>query len=141
MLPFVAAIRELPGPTGFDILTSSVVVRTRSWFQDALLTTPAANVGAGYHSDSDLTIWPRPRVIEQGDGTLVLKIVQPASATGGYTPQQLVPPAPRQANVDVYWLVTAPDGITRKYVQARLVTDKAFHYSVVLSGRDLRPPH
>jgi len=132
-LDLVREIREIPSSAEFDILTTQVVVRTRTW-------SPGP-VGTGTPSDSDLTILPRPRVKESGDGTIIIEIVQPAVGGFGYTPQQLVPSFPRSAAVEISWLLTAPDGVARKYTQARLDTSKALHYTIELSGRDLRFPH
>jgi hypothetical protein len=126
-------IRGIPSSPEFDILTTKVVVRTRTW-------TPGP-VNNGVPTDVDVEILPRPRVRESGDGTIIIDRIQPRSALGGYTPQDLVPAEPQAANVERYWVLTAADGVERKYVNGKFVTDRALHYSVEFTSRDLRFPH
>lgn len=131
-LELTNAIRYIPSDPVFDILTTKVVVRTRVW---------SVEVGTGTYTETDIEILPRPRVREQGDDTIVIDRIQPQCPSGGYTPQQLVPANPLDAVTETFWILTAADGVERKYTQAMFVTDKALHYSIVLSGRDLRFPH
>jgi len=130
-LKLAAKIRLIPSSPAFDILTTKVVVRTRVW---------SVEVGVGTYVDTDLEILPRPRVREQGDDTIVIERIQPQCPSGGYTPQQLVPANPLDAVTETFWLLTAADGVERKYTQASLITDKALHYGIVLAGRDVRYP-
>jgi hypothetical protein len=128
-LKLAAKIRLIPSSPAFDILTTKVVVRTRVW---------SVEVGVGDHVDTDLEILPRPRVREQGDNAIVIDRIQPRYSGGGYTPQQLVPPNPLDNVTETFWLLTAVDGVTRKYTTATLITDKALHYGILLEGRDVR---
>ncbi len=128
-------VRSIPSDPAFDILTTRVVVRTRTWTGG---TTNRVNQGTP--TNVDVEILPRPRVRESGDGIVIIDRIQPKSALGGYEPTDLVLANPIAANVERFWLLTAADGVTRKYVNSRLVTDKALHYGVELSGRDLRYP-
>ena len=131
-LQITHAVRGIPSSSAFDILTTKVVVRTRTW--------SGVRVNVGTPTDVDAEILPRPRVKESGDGAIIIDRIQPSSALGGYTPQQLVPAEPQALNVERFWVLTGPDGVARKFVNARFVSDKALHYSVELNNRDLRFP-
>lgn len=130
-LELTNAIRYIPSDPVFDILTTKVVVRTRVW---------SVAVGVGTYVDTDLEILPRPRVREQGDDAIIIDRIQPQCPSGGYTPQQLVPANPLDSVTETYWLLTAADGVERKYTVASLITDKALHYGIALAGRDVRYP-
>lgn len=125
-------VRFIPSDAAFDILTTKVVVRTRTWSGDRL--------GVGTATDVDVEILPRPRVEEDGDQGIVIKLIQPRSALGGYTPQDLLIPNPQSMTVERFWVLTGPDGVEREYVPDKLITDKALHYSVSLRCLDRRVP-
>lgn len=131
-LKIAHVVRKIPSSAAFDILTTKVEVVTRTW--------SGVRVNVGTATDSRVEILPRPRVRESGDGVIVIDRIQPRSALGGYAPTDLLPANPQAANVERFWILTAADGVERKYLNARLITDKALHYGVELTGRDLRYP-
>jgi hypothetical protein len=129
-------IRAIPSSPAFDILTTKVEIVTHTW-----TSVSGNNVRSGVPVETRVEIIPRPRIIEQGDTSVLIRIVQPSSALGGYGPTTLVPQPSSTSNVETLFALTFPDGVERLYTQARLVTDKAFHYEVELSGLDRKYPH
>lgn len=123
MLPLL----RLPGPTSeggvFDVYTYTVTVRTGTWV--------SGKVGTGAVTISDLTILPRPRVREDGDGSLIVEGIVPSNPKGGYTLAQLRPTT--GAGVDYYYVVTGANG-THNYQLVDIDTGKAFLYSLRLKA-------
>lgn len=126
--------RAIPSSAAFDILTTKVVVRTRTW-------TGGVDdvVDQGEIETDDVEILPRPRVTEVDDDHCSVSPIQPRSALGGHAPSDLFYIAPTDG-MERFWVLTGPDGIERAWVVDRIVTDKALHYTVYLSSLDRRNP-
>lgn len=130
LLPTLLKLRKLPGPDGFDVYTSAVVLRTRTW--------SGGEVKLGTATDVDVELSPRPKVKEQGFGELEVGPVNPRSSAGGYTPQELNPS--EASGVESYYVVTGPDDEARPYKLVAIDTSKAFKYTLRLQPLDRAVP-
>jgi hypothetical protein len=122
----VTPLMALPGPTGYDIWTTEVTIRSRQYPSspggaDARLGTPTATT---------ITITPRPKVEEIGNQRLRVSRIVTSNSAGGYTPAQLVP-----SDADGFeyaYILTGPDGVARQYHAEAIDTRSPFFYEVTL---------
>lgn len=127
-------LRYLTGPTGFDIRTSSVTRRIETWSG----SSDGPEIGTGDVSADDLEIVPRPKVVEQGNGALIVAPITPASTTGGYTVDQLNPRDLDPGQRLVY-VVNGPNG-EHFYQLVEIDTSRPFKYTLHLAPLDRDPP-
>jgi hypothetical protein len=132
LLKTVVKIREIPGPTGLDILTTRVIVRTRTW--------SGGEVKLGTPSDVEIELFPRPRVRDAGGGgtTVTIGPITPQNADGGYTPIQLNPE--ESDGVESYYILIGPDGEERAYKLIEINDKRAFSYTLTLQALERRTP-
>lgn len=130
----VRPLMPLCGPTGFDIWTSRVIVRSALY--------PSApngrEVGLGTPTVTDIEIYPRPKIEDLGNQRLRVSRIIPQNANGGFTPAQLKP-----ADADgfaYYYLVIGPDGVERQYALEDIDTRSPFFYEVTLVPLDRKVP-
>ncbi len=116
-----------PGPGNFDVYTASVTIRRRAWTGGDY----GAEVRTGTSSDTDLTISPRPKVRDLGNGMVEVGPITPANALGGYTVAQLNPLLAAAQGVEVYYLVVGPNG-TNTYTLVDIDHSRAFRYMLRL---------
>lgn len=129
-LPKINAGWALVSNLGFSPYT--VKIRTRTWSQGAPLL--------GSPTDVDVTITPNTWVEElNGDANIKVGPITPSHSGGGYTPAQLNP-TPSSAQ-EVFYVVTAPDGVARNYAIERIDTDDAVEYHVFLRCLDRKEPY
>jgi hypothetical protein len=130
----VQPLMPLLTPSGFDVHTSRVIVRSRLY-----PTAPGGrDVGLGTPTVTDLEILPRPKVRDAGNQRLRVSLIIPQNANGGYTPAQLKP-----ADADgfeYFYLVIGPDGTERGYTLEEIDTRKPFFYEVELAPLDRKIP-
>jgi len=130
LLKTVVKLRELPGPTNFDIYTSTVVVRHRTW--------SGGEVKLGTPTDIEIELFPRPKVRDAGNGSITIGPITPQNAEGGYTPDQLNPT--ESDGVESYYIVTGADGDERAYKLTEIDDRRAFGYTLTLQALDRRTP-
>lgn len=137
LLKTVNNLRALSGPTGFDVYTSRVTIRVRTWTGG----DNGPEVRLGSYTDVDTEILPRPKVREAGGGTgLVVGPITPANDDGGYTPAQLNPAPSLTAGQEVLYVVEGPNG-TFTYTAADIDTSRAFRYMLTLTGLERKIPY
>ena len=134
LLPTLDSLRALTGPATFDVRTSTVTIRTRTWTG----TTVRDATRAGSYSDSTLELTPRPKVQQVGNGSLLVGPITPAHASGGYTPEQLNPTPTDSTEVTV--IVDGPNG-SHEYVIVGIDTSKPFRYMLQLAANDRAVPY
>lgn len=134
LLATVAAARALSGPSGYDIRTNQVTVRTRTW--------DGEYIGDGDYTDEDLVLpahYP-VRYLTSGevsssggnyrlDDILVNHITPSDGDTVGYTPEQLRPTV-TDNNVEILYVVTGP--LAGEYTLVEFRPHRPFTYQLVL---------
>lgn len=113
----------MSGPTGFDLRTTTVTIRTRTWTGGE----DGAEVGVGSCTDSDVTLTPRPKVKELGDTEVEIGPITPSHSSGGYTVAQLNPDLSALPGTEVLWVLVGANG-TRYYQLTDIITTKSFRY-------------
>lgn len=109
-----------------------MVIRTRTWTGGE----DGAEVGVGTYTDSDVTLSPRPKVVERGDTEVEVGPITPSYSTptsGGYTIAQLNPDLSALPGTEVFWVLTGANG-TRYYALTDIVTTKSFRYTCRLKA-------
>lgn len=135
VLPIVDDGRSLIEELGFR--THSLTIRTRTWSGTEDL---GASVGVGDYSDDDVTITPRPKVVETSERELLVGPITPSHATGGYSPAQLNPQTEiDETSQEVLYVVSGPGG-THAYSLLSIDDKKAFGYSLRLRLIDRAVP-
>lgn len=137
----VNPLRYLPDTT-FGLRTFAVYLVQREW--QALGDNPAER-GIGTYVDTTTLLVPRPKVREEGGissaGQLKIDKITPKNASGGYTPNELVPPP--EDGVDFFWRVVGPfakGAETQEFDVVNIDTGKPFTYTVSLSSRNRTNP-
>jgi hypothetical protein len=141
LLASVDAARALAGPTGVDIRTNVLTIRTRTWSGSVL--------GDGTATDSDLVLRPiyPIRLIKAAEvtmsggqyeiGDIFVDHITPSDGAGvGYTPAQLKPVVTVD-NVELLYIITGPHA--GLYACNHLETYRPFTYRLVLSRRTTTP--
>jgi hypothetical protein len=135
----VNPLRYLPDTT-FDLRTFVVTLIRREW--QPLGSNPA-QVDVGEFDDVPTVLEPRPKVREQGgvssNGWFLVDKITPSNTAGGYTPEQLNPPA--EDGVEFFWKLEGPfaSGLTeQEFEVVSINTSKPFTYSVMLQPRERR---
>ncbi len=141
ILAAVDAIRSIAGPTGLDIRTNFVTVRTRTWSGSVL--------GQGTPTDSDLVLnpWYPVRYITAAEvatsggqyevGDILVDHITPSNgSSAGYTPEQLKPTVTTD-NVEILYVIVGSHG--GEYVIRTLETYRPFSYRLVLSRSTATP--
>lgn len=133
VLPIISAGWGIVDDLGFSPYT--VKVRTKTW---------SIAIGNGTATNSDLTISPNPPVKEENAGqSLTVGPIIPSHAGGGYTPQQINPVAYLPATnktVQVFYVVTGPDGVERGYKATDIDTSDPVEYTLKLIALDRAIP-
>lgn len=133
LLPVAEQLRALSGPSVFDIRTTGLIVRKRTWV--------GGRVGmAGGHTDEDLEL-PRHyrarhvtvRELAASGGLLQMGDVRfgpvtPAFEGGGYTPEQLNPEG--STGVEIIHVLTG--AMAGEYRLIALESDRPFRYELLL---------
>jgi hypothetical protein len=137
----VDPLRYLPDTT-FGLRTFTVTLVRREW---QALGDLAPEVGQGTYVDVETELMPRPKVREAGGissaGQLVVDKITPKNASGGYEPDDLLPPP--EAGVEFFWKVEGPfaKGLsTQEFEVVNLDTGKPFSYKVTLQSRNRTNP-
>jgi len=133
--------RSIAGPTGLDIRTNTLTIRTRTW--------SGSSLGEGTATDSDLVLAPHypiryitaAEVLSSGGqyeiGDLAVNHITPSNGAGvGYTPAQLKPVVLTD-NVEVIYLIVGAHG--GEYVLKTLETYRPFSFRLVLSRSTVTP--
>lgn len=139
MAGVVNPLRYLPDTT-FGLRTFKVTLVRREW-QPKGNNPPKVDVGT--YVDVETVLQPRPKVRELGgvstNGQFKVDKITPKNTSGGYTPNQLVPP--KEDGVQFFWRLEGPfaNGETiQDFDVVSLDTSKPFTYSVVLQSRQRR---
>ena len=137
----VNPLRYLPDTT-FGLRTFTVSLVRREW---QALGSNAVERGIGTYVDVETIIVPRPKVREAGGigaaGQLTVDKITPKNASGGYTPNELVPPP--EDGVDFFWRVVGPfakGATTQEFDVVGIDTGKPLTYTVTLSSRNRTNP-
>lgn len=130
LLPVVESIRGIPGPIGVDVRTTTVTRRLRTW--------SGASVGLGAPTDSDITISPRPKVLETMAGNEVLVgPITPKQGATGYSQSDLLPTT--SAAQEVSWVLAGANG-TREYELVDIDTSRPFRFMLRLRALERARP-
>lgn len=133
LLPVVDTIKGIASSGTIDIRTYAVVRRVRRW--------STGKVRQGEFVDEDLTITPKPKVVERGR-LLVVGPLTPfydnGDKRGGYGPAALNPPP--EAGMEFFYVVTGPDGIERPFKLVDLDASRPFAYFIRLESLDRKFP-
>jgi len=134
-------LRELTGPSEFDITTSQLTIRTRTW-------VGGRRGAAGGYSDSDLILAQKYRIREVSlreinasggkykAGMIVARIVPRGDGGAGYTIDQLAP-EPASDGTELIYVITG--ALAGEYSRVDIKTDRAFRYELVLVARRTTP--
>lgn len=141
LIPVVAKIRALAGPTFADVRINQLTIRTRTW--------SGAYPQDGTYTDSDLVLPPHfpIRRIESAEvrgvdgayetGDIIVDHITPSDGAGtGYTLAQLAP-RPTTNNVEIIYLITGEHPGEYALVDAR--SYRSFTYQLVLRRRLTTP--
>lgn len=129
-LKLTATIRAIPSSPAFDILTSRVYVRVRTWTG----TTEGAEARAGDATTTDVEILPRPRVRHGSVGKIKIGPIQPACSVGGVLLSDLVVAKVTKGREAVIFKVIDPLGNAQQYVADDLDGSMALHYTISASA-------
>ncbi len=133
ILAAVDAIRGIAGPSGFDIRTSRVTVRTRTW--------SGGRRDLGTKTDSDLVLNQYYKIRDlngrevsgsggrYSTGDILVDHITPSDGTIGYTAAQLAPLVTSDASEILYVVTGADPGY---YGLVELLTHRPFTYQLVL---------
>lgn len=137
----VDPLRYLPDTT-FGLRTFKVSLVRREW--QPLGSLPA-KINVGTYSDTITVLRPRPKVREadgiSASGQLIVDKITPKNASGGYTPNELVPPS--EPGVEFFWLVEGPFAngpSVQEFKVVNIDTGKPFSYKVTLQSRNRKTP-
>lgn len=139
LLAVVEAARKITGPTGVDIRTDALTIRTRTWSGARLRLGTATDVDLVLPANYPIRLIASHEVnssngrYEFGD-ILVNHITPFDGVTTGYTLAQLKPPVTTD-NVEILYLITGSHPGTYELVEAR--TYRPFTYQLVLRRRTL----
>jgi hypothetical protein len=135
----VDPLRYLPDTT-FGLRTFKVTLVRREW---QVLGANLPEVDRGTYVDVETVLRPRPKVRELGgistNGQFKVDKITPKNTSGGYSPDDLVPP-PEQG-VEFFWKMEGPFAngeSVQEFEVVSLDTSKPFTYSVVLQSRQRR---
>lgn len=129
-LELAATIRSIPSDPVFDILTSRVFVRVRTWAG----TTEGAEALAGDVTISDTEILPRPRVRHTSTGKITIGPIQPLCAVGGVLLSSLLSITDTNGVEGVIFKIVDPLGNEQDYVADDIDGSMALHYTVRASA-------
>lgn len=143
MLDVAETLRALAGPSVFDIRTTGVTVRTRSYVGGRRSSQSA-------YTDSDLVlpqIYKVARVkaneisssgglYEIGD--LKVGPITPRGDTLGWTEAQLAPQVTTDG-IDIIYVLSGNSGHSGEYSRVELQREKPFSYFLVLRRRSTQP--
>lgn len=129
-LKIAAKIRKIPSSGAFDILTSRVFVRVRTWTG----TTEGPEARAGAVATSDVEVLPRPRVRHLAPGSVKIGPIQPFCSVGGVLLADLLNAKDVKGTERVIFKIIDPLGNTRQYVADDLDSSMALHYTVTASA-------
>jgi hypothetical protein len=129
-LKLAANVRKIPSSAAFDILTSRVYVRVRTWAG----TTEGAESRAGAVTTVDEEILPRPRVRHKGPGSIQIGPIQPYCVVGGVLLSDLLNVKDVKGTERVIFKIVDPLGNTRQYVADDIDASMALHYTVMASA-------
>lgn len=140
LLPIVDELRALAGPSGFDVRTSGLTVRTRTW--------AGGKRGIGPVSDSNLVLAQiykirevSTREIASSGGLFEMGDVRVGPITptdvsgGGYTAAQLAPEG--QTGTEVVYVITGD--LAGEYARVELNKSKPFSWYLILRRRRTTP--
>lgn len=141
LLAMIDAARSIAGPTGLDIRTNTLTIRTRTW--------SGTQLGEGTATDSDLVLaahYPiryitAAEINSSGGqyeiGDIAVNHITPFNGVNaGYTPAQLKPVITVD-NVELIYLVVGSHG--GEYVIKTLEAYRPFSYRLVLSRSTVTP--
>ncbi len=136
MLDVADTLRALTGPAVFDIRTTQVTIRTRTYVGGRRNSQSA-------YTDSDLVL-PAIYKIKQIKtseisasggkyemGDIAVGAITPRGDTLGWTVEQLQP-KPTSDGVDIIYVLTGEDGHAGEYTRVELRSDKPFSYYLIL---------
>lgn len=135
----VNPLRHLPD-MGFGIRQFKITLVRREW-QPLGGNPPEVDVGE--FVDVETVLSPRFKVRELGgvstNGQFKVEPITPKNASGGYTPDQLIPP--KEDGIEFFWKLEGPfangEGI-QEFDVVSLDTSKPFRYSAILQSRQRR---
>jgi len=140
LLPVVDELRALAGPSGFDVRTSQLTVRTRTW--------AGGRRGLGPVTDSDLDLAQSYKIREVSTreiassgglfemGDIKVGPITPTDVSGGgYTEAQLAPEG--QTGTEVVYVVTGD--LAGEYARVELNKSKPFSWYLTLRRRRTTP--
>lgn len=135
----VNPLRYLPD-TGFGLRTFKITLVRREW--QPLGGNPP-EIDRGTFVDVETVLTPRFKARELGgvstNGQFKIEPITPKNSSGGYSPDQLVPPP--EAGVEFFWKLEGPFA-NGEHVQefdvVTLDTSKPFRYSAILQSRQRR---
>lgn len=140
LLPIVDELRALAGPSGFDVRTSRLTVRTRTW--------AGGRRGLGPASDSDLDLAQIYKIREVSTreiassgglfemGDIKVGPITPTDVSGGgYTAAQLAPEG--QTGTEVIYVISGD--LAGEYARVELNKSKPFSWYLTLRRRRTTP--
>lgn len=122
LLPVVEAARGIADDLG--IRTTRVYIVRRDW--------SSGDARTGEATDTRTEITPRPKVVEQGQGTVTVGPITPSHSTGGFAPAALLP-ADDEGAEHLFELV-GPSGEAELYRLAGVDSRRPFRYMLVLQS-------
>lgn len=141
MCALIDELRDLTGPSEFDIATSQLTIRTRTW-------TGGRRGAPGGYSDSDLVLPQKYKIRQPSskeigasggrytESTVIARVVPPGDGGTGYTIAQLDPPRSSDGVETIYVISGALAG---EYALESINTDRPFRYELVLTQRRTTP--
>ena len=129
-LKLAAKVRKIPSSAAFDILTSRVFVRVRTWTG----TTEGAEVRAGDVTTTDTEILPRPRVRHVSPGMIRIGPIQSLCSVGGVLLSDLVSVTDVAGVERPLILIVDPLGNSQHYVVDDIDASMALHYTINASA-------
>jgi hypothetical protein len=140
LLPVVDELRALAGPSGFDVRTSRLTVRTRTWAGGRRGLGPVTNsdlVLAQSYKFRELTskeVASSGGVFEMGD--LRVGPITPTDVSGGgYTEAQLAPDG--STGTEIIYVVTG--ALAGEYARLELDKSKPFSWYLTLRRQRTTP--
>lgn len=138
--PFVKGIRAVLHTVRRDVIQALglrptiTTIRTRTWSQQD------ARLGAS--TDSDLLLYPYPKVTYLNATDVDVGPIVPLFPGGGYTPEQLNPMAylgTARSSTEVLYILDGPNG-TYQYTCVGLETRRPFRYILHLRSLNRSAP-
>lgn len=141
LLASIDRIRSISGPTGLDIRTNQLTIRTRTWSGSVLQEGTATDVDLVLPARYPIRLIKEAEIPASGGeyeaGDITVNHITPSNGAGvGYTPAQLNPDV-TEDNVEVRYIITGSHAGEYKLLDCQ--TFRPFSYKLVLRRRSNVP--